>query len=170
MKTMISKLAVGLSLIGSLLILWGCGSAKEPLSAEEWSKMENVIGSQNFVFVARLAEPIGSRVNQIDLTGNVNYMSMQADAVKMELPYFGTRQVAQPGAINQGIRFEGTAVDIRKTKNEKQNYYDLDFKIRDKSESFNCNLRMYSAMRAVLTVNSSQRNSIRYEGELRPID
>ena len=159
-----------MALVAFVLILVGCGAAAEPLSAEEWSKMESVATSQNFVFVAVLAEPIGSGVNQIDLTGNVNYMSLQGSRLEMQLPYFGQSQVAQPAGGRQGLQFEGTATDIMTTKNEKQNYFDVDFKTRNKSESLNCKLRMYSGSRGVLTVNSSQRNSIRYEGEVRPIN
>ena len=161
-----------MTLIGFILILGGCGSTKEPLSAETWGQMEKLMTSQNLMFVAGWAEPIGGRgrVSQIDLSGSVNYMKFQGENVQMELPYFGASQVARMGGVDQGFRFESTATDIRTQKNEKQNYYDLDFKVRNKSESLSCSLRLYSAQRAVLTINSSQRNSIRYEGQLSPLD
>ena len=154
MKEIILKNIAGFACLGLAMLVGGCGATKEPLSAEEWGKMEQVITSQNFVFVARFAEPIGDAVSQIDLTGRVNYMSLQGDLVKMELPYFGTRQVANMSG-DRGLRFETTATDIQINKNEKQNHYDMNFKARDRSESFSCNLRVYSGLLAVLTVNSS---------------
>ncbi len=170
MKRILPKIVAGMALAVSAILFLGCGAAQEPMSAEDWAKLEKVVTSQNYVFVARLAEPLGSAVSQIDLTGNVNYMSLQGTAVKMELPYFGTRQVAQPSGGNQGMRFESTATDLKTRKNEKQNHYDVEFKTRNNSEGLQCNLRVYSGLRAVLTINSTQRNSIRYDGELRPID
>ena len=169
MKSKTLQMAQGMALLLFVMILGGCGATKEPLSAEEWSKMENLITSQNFVFSARWAEPVGGRVNQIDLSGSVNYMSLQGTAIEMELPYFGSSQVAQMGGGRQGMRFQSEATDIRTRKNEKQNFYDMEFKTRNKSESLSCILRMYSQTRAVLTINSSQRNSIRYEGVVQPL-
>ncbi len=159
-----------LSLSFLLFGLNSCSSTKEPLSSETWAQMENVIASKNFRFDARLAEPIGSRVSRIDLQGYNAFMKLQGEDLQMELPYFGTRQVAQMGGGSQGIRFEGTATDVRTGRNEKNNHYNLDFKARHQSESFQCNLRVYSGMRAVLTINSNQRNSIRYEGQVTPLN
>ena len=91
-------------------------------------------------------------------------MTMNGEDVQLELPYFGQRQVATMGVVDQGMRLEGKATDISTKRNEKSNHYDLDFKTRNQSESLQCNLRVFSGMRAVLTINSNQRNSIRYEG------
>jgi hypothetical protein len=161
-------LALGLTIL--MFGLKSCTSAKEPLSSETWAQMENVVTSKNFRFDARWAEPIGSRVSRIDLTGRNAFMKMQGESLEMALPYFGQRQVAQMGGGNQGMRFEGTATDIRTGKNEKSNHYDLDFKSRNQSDSLQCKLRVFWGMRAVLTINSNQRNSIRYEGEIKPLN
>ncbi|TNF73477.1 MAG: DUF4251 domain-containing protein [Bacteroidetes bacterium] len=170
MKPQVQPILV-LSLILLILGLNSCSSTKEPLSSETWAQMENVVNSKNFRFDALLAEPIGgSRVSRIDLTGYNAFMKFQGDDLQMELPYFGQRQVAQMGGGSQGIRFEGTATDVRTARNEKNNHYNLDFRVRSQSESFQCNLRVYSGMRSVLTVNSNQRNSIRYEGQIKPLD
>lgn len=161
-----SLLAVSLTAI--LLSIASCTSTKEPLSSEEWSRMENVVTSRSFRFDANLAEPIGGRVNRIDIRGNSYFLQMQGnDDLQMALPYFGSRQIAQPGQ-SQGIQFEGTATDISTNRNEKGNFYNLDFNVRHQSELLQCNLRLYSGMRAVLTINSNQRSSIRYDGEVKP--
>lgn len=159
-----------LSLTFLLFSLTGCSSTKEPLSPQAWAQMEGVVNSRNFRFEARWAEPIGSRVSRIDLTGRNSFMEMRGEDLQMELPYFGQRQVAQMGVGTQGVRFEGTATDVKTGRNEKNNHYNLDFKTRNQSESLQCNLRVYSGMRAVLTINSNQRNSIRYEGPIIPLD
>lgn len=161
-------LGMGLAIL--VFALMSCTSTKEPLSSETWAQMENLITSKNFRFDAALAEPIGGRVNRIDLTGRNAYMTLTGEEVQMQLPYFGQRQVATMGVADQGMQFKGTATDIRTKRNEKSNNYDMDFKTRNQSESLQCNLRVFSGMRAVLTINSNQRNSIRYEGQIRPLN
>jgi hypothetical protein len=158
--------------LGATILVFGlssCTSTKEPLSSETWAQLERVVTSKNFRFDAAQAEPIGSRVSRIDLTGRNAYMTMKGDDVQLELPYFGQRQVATMGVVDQGMRLEGKATDVSTKRNEKNNHYDLDFKTRNQSESLQCNLRVFSGMRAVLTINSNQRNSIRYEGVLKPL-
>lgn len=164
----ISVLGLGLAFL--LIGLNGCSSSKEPLSSATWSQLENVVTSKKFRFEARWAVPIGGRVSRIDIAGDNAYMKMQGDNLVMELPYFGQRQVAQMGGGNQGIRFEGTTTDISTGRNEKKNYYNLDFSTRNQSELLQCNLQVFSGMSAVLTVNSNQRNAIRYEGRLMPLE
>lgn len=159
-----------LSLVMLVLSLHSCGTAKEPLSSETWAQMENVITSGNFRFDAVWAEPIGGRVSRIDLTGYNAYMTLQGEDVQMELPYFGQRQVAQVAGSNQGMQFQGKARDMSTSRNERNNSFDLDFKARNQSENLQCTLQLYSGMQAALTINSNQRSSIRYVGELKPMN
>jgi hypothetical protein len=181
MKSRISRLFIYL-LLFQLFLLAGCGSAKAPLSAEDWQQMEQLVTVRNFQFRARWAEPLqtssmnrvataglippGSSVNRIDLTGTANFLSMQADQVEMHLPYYGERQVVQTYGRAEGMSFKGTAADISTKKNEPQNYYDLDFNLKEKTELLQCNLRVFSNRKAVLTIYSNQRNMIRYQGEV----
>ena len=166
-----------------LLLLTGCGGAKEPLSAEAWDRMEHVVSTRNFQFRAQWAEPLqtgsmnqianaglippGSNVNRIDLTGTANYLNMKGDQVEMYLPYYGERQINQTYGRAQGMEYAGPATDIRTKKNEKNNYYDLEFNLKNQTELLQCSVRVFSGMRTILTIYSSQRNMIRYVGELK---
>lgn len=181
MKSII-RLFFSTSLAFQLLALTGCGAAKEPLSAEAWDQMEQVVTARNFKFRAQWAEPLqtggmnqlanaglippGSNVNRIDLTGTANYFKMEGNQVEMQLPYYGERQVNQTYGRAQGMEYEGTATDIQTRKNEKNKYYDLDFNLKNNTELLQCSLRLFQGMRTILTVYSSQRNMIRYVGEL----
>ena len=77
---------LALSLTFLVFGLSSCTSTKEPLSSETWAQMENVVTSKNFRFDAALAEPIGSRVSRIDLTGRNAYMTMKGEDVQLDLP------------------------------------------------------------------------------------
>lgn len=172
------------SVILTLISLSGCGASKEPLSSEAWAQMERLVTSRDLEFHARWAEPLqtgsmntvanaglippGSSVNRIDLTGTANYFKMSGDQVEMYLPYYGERQVTQTYGRAEGMEFEGTATDIATKKNEKGRYYDLDFNLKERTELLQCNLRVFSGSKAVLTIYSNQRNMIRYQGEVTP--
>ncbi len=170
------------ALVVQVLILVGCGTSKAPLSYQAWEQMETLVTARNFEFKARWAEPLqtssmnrvanaglippGSSVSRIDLTGTANFLKMEADQVEMQLPYYGERQVNQVYGRAEGMAFEGSATDIRTKKNEQKNYYDLDFNLKEKTELLQCNLRVFSNKKAVLTIYSNQRNMIRYQGEV----
>lgn len=157
----------------------GCGTSRT-LSDADWQQMEATVTQRDFKFEGRWAEPLqtgsltqvtnaglvppGSSVNRIDLTGTANYLKMQGDEVQMQLPYFGERQVNQTYGRAEGMEFEGTATDIRTRRDEKKNYYDLDFNLKKQTELLQCNLRLYANNRALLTIYSNQRHMIRYEG------
>ena len=182
MKSII-KLLFTTSLAIQFLVFAGCGGTKESLSAEAWSRMEHAVTARNFKFRAQWAEPLqtggmnqianaglippGSNVNRIDLTGTANYFNMKGDQVEMQLPYYGERQVNQTYGRAEGMEFEGTATEIKTKKNERSNYYDLDFNLNNNTELLQCSLRVFPGMRTILTIYSSQRNMIRYVGELR---
>ena len=170
--------AAGIALF-VLLVLNGCGSAREPISNAEWDRLERIVTERNFNIEAQWAEPLpdnslnnlanagllppGSTASRINLIGNANYLNMRGDSVKTQLPYWGERQTVQAYGRTEGISFSGLAEDIRSSKNEKQQYYDLDFNLRNKSEILQCTLRFYAGKRVLITVQSNQRNQIRYD-------
>ncbi len=165
-----------------ILLITGCGAARKSLTPESWAEMEAVVRDRNFTFEARWAEPLpdnslnqlanagqippGSNANRINLINNANFLKMRGDSVEMALPYYGERQVTQTYGRAEGMQFEGVATDLETRKNEKRNYQDLDFNLKNKTEVLQCNLRIFNGLRAVLTIFSNQRNMIRYEGTL----
>jgi hypothetical protein len=148
--------------------------------------MEELVTVRNFRFTGRWAEPLqtnsmnrvanaglippGSTANRIDLAVTANFLKMVGDQVEMQLPYYGERQVNQTYGRAEGMVYEGKAAEIRTTKNERQNYYDLDFDLIKKTELLQCNLRVFANRKAVLTIYSNQRNLIRYQGEVEAMD
>ena len=176
------KLDLKAFLVSLLVLFTGCGGAKKPLSAEAWDNLESTVTNRDFQFRAQWAEPLqtgsmnqianaglippGSNVNRIDLTGTANYLKMKGDHVEMQLPYYGERQINQTYGRAQGMEYEGTATDIRTVKNEKKNYYDLEFNLKNQTELLQCSLRVFSGRRTILTIYSSQRNMIRYTGRI----
>ena len=172
----------GITLLAAFMLLMACSSAKEPLSDSEWARLERIVTERDFKIEAQWAEPLpdislnqianaglippGSNPNRINLIGNANYFTMQGDSVKTQLPYWGERQTVQTYGRTEGISFDGLAEKIRSSRNESQNYYDLDFNMRNKSELLMCNIRFFPGKRVLITIQSNQRNQIRYDGIL----
>ncbi|GGD39186.1 hypothetical protein GCM10011361_02880 [Muriicola marianensis] len=109
----------------------------------------------------------GSNANRIDLMGNSNYFRVVGDSVFINLPYFGERQIGGGyGNPDVGINFEGVPLSYVLTKEEKDNKYTAEIKVRDEIETLAINLFLFPSGKADIYVNSTHRSSIRYTGEL----
>lgn len=151
-----------LFILAPFLILVGCGATNEPLTEANWQQMENTVKGQNFTFVAKTIETMRSgSANRVD---NPGYLKMDGDQVDLQLKYFGSSQVSTTYGRAEGLRVVGPASDLSSNRNEDGKSYDLNFTVSNKSETLECNLRIFSGMRAVLNVNSNLRSSIRYDG------
>jgi hypothetical protein len=172
-------------LLGYLLLLLSftaCKSAVAPLTAGEQAGLDRIVTERNFTMIALWAEPTpdaginavanaglfppGSSPSRINLVENSNYFKMRGDSVFIQLPYYGARQVVKAYGQADGINYIGLANDLKINRNTDRNYYDIDFTARDRSETFVCNLRIYGGKRGLLTVQSNQRNQIRYDGNI----
>ncbi len=165
-----------------LLAFTACKSAVEPLTAAEQARLDRIVSDRNFTMIAMWAEPTpdaglnavasaglmppGSSPSRINLGENANYFKMKGDSVFMQLPYYGERQVVKTYGRAEGITYEGLAKDLKVNRNTERNYYDIDFSAKDRGENFLCNLRLYGGKRALLTIQSNQRNQIRYDGNI----
>ena len=145
-----------------MLILISCGTSKEPITEVNWQQMEDKVKGQNFTFVAKTIETMRSgSANRVD---NPGYLKMDGDQVDMQLKYFGSSQVSTSYGRAEGIRVVGPAMNLSSNRNEEGKSYDMNFSVTNKSETLDCNLRIFSGMRAVLNINSNLRSSIRYDG------
>ncbi|MGB5402656.1 DUF4251 domain-containing protein [Robiginitalea sp.] len=174
--------ALFLSCLFLLLTFSACKSAEKPLSPEEQARLDRIVADRNFTMIAQWAEPTpdaglnamasaglfppGSSPSRINLGENSNYFKMKGDSVFIQLPYYGERQVVKTYGRAEGITYEGLAKDLKVNRNTEHNYYDIGFSAKDRSEIFLCNLRLYGGKRALLTVQSNQRNQIRYDGNI----
>lgn len=177
------------SLFGSVLailllatIFAGCKSAATPMTTEEQQRLDQIVTERNFTMIAQWAEPTpdasinamasaglfppGSSPSRINLGENTNYFKMKGDSVFIQLPYYGERQVVKTYGQAEGITYEGLADELEINKNTKRNYYEIDFRAKDRGETFLINLRLYGGKRGLLTVQSNQRNQIRYDGTI----
>lgn len=150
-------------LTANLLILGGCSSSKTPVSEADWHQVKNKVNAQNFTFIGNTVETYGS-VEEV-LSINPGYLKMENDQVNISLRYFGNVEVANTYRASGRIQVEGTMLERRTNHNESEGSYDLNFLVqKNKSETLQCNLKVFPSMQAQLTLNSNLRSPALYYG------
>ncbi len=137
-------------------ILTSCTSSQDTATAEATS---NLIKSQDYVFVAEYALPMG--VNSIYLTSDYT-LDVNTDSIVAYLPYFGRAYVAPINPEQGGIQFNSKDFDYKLTK--KKNDWDIDIRTKDLLRSYQIMLSITSAGSAYLNVTSPDRQSISFNG------
>jgi hypothetical protein len=115
--------------------------------------------------------PQGSTAGNIDISSTSNYLKMENDSVKAELPFYGERQFGGGYNNSEGIAFEGVPNDLQIEKGKKD-AYDIHFNIKDKNssaENYQVYIKLFPNLTSIITVNSNQRYSIQYRGKINKI-
>jgi hypothetical protein len=178
-KGIVIVLAFGLSL--------GCSSAtKVPQNAETVAAFTSFVEQKTFQFRANTAHPMttqafnsvanlgilppGSTSGAMQLNGIPNFIKVYGDSVSGNLPFYGKRQFGGGLTSNAGITFKGIPKTYSQTYNEAKNRYDGAFEISNKMERHQVNITLFPNTSANVSVNSNQRNTMRYVGTVAAIE
>ncbi|MGL5111451.1 MAG: DUF4251 domain-containing protein [Flavobacterium sp.] len=128
---------------------------------EQQRKIDQLMASRNFQFVANRALPMG--YSSIDLTTNPNYIHFSPRLIKSEMPFFGRATGALPyGGGDGGLQFEGVPTNFTLEKGKKG--YELNAGVRGKNDTYKIQLTVYADGGATLMIKSNSRASISYLG------
>jgi len=178
-----------IGILSVFLIFWGCATTKSDTSINSKRMLDDMVTHKSFKIESEWAYPqvtnalssilnagllpLGSSVNSISLIGNSNFVKIKGDSITGYLPYFGERQMGGGYAsVNTGIQFD----DIPKNyevKKGKKNSYLISFSIPDKTnltESYTVNIELFPNLTSAISVNSTHRFFIRYQGNVSKID
>lgn len=181
------KLKIRLLFLILGVVLSGCGTSSKTIAPTAQSKMlDELVAQKSFQIQSDWAIPLmtnslnsianaglfppGSASNRITLIGNPNYVKVMGDSIAVYLPYYGERQMG--GGYNSdgsAIQFKGLPEDYEITRNEKTQRYEMRFKMKNKTESFTVNVILFPNLTSTINVNSSQRFSIGYTGDVAAI-
>ncbi|TLP81435.1 DUF4251 domain-containing protein [Maribacter sp. ACAM166] len=170
------------------LVLFGfvlsCTSIKMS-TASEVEVLTTLITTKSFEFTADWANPVvtqsltavanmglippGSTISRINLAGNPNYLKVFGDSVSANLPYFGERQFGGGYGSSTGIEFNAIAEDYVQRFVADKGIYNISFKVKNKTEQYNVMMRVYPNKSTSISVNTSNRLSIRYDGEVKAL-
>ncbi|MFI1773726.1 DUF4251 domain-containing protein [Thalassobellus citreus] len=163
---------------------FSCRASKNSVTQTEIEALDILIKNQQFtiesdwvypqvtnamqqVLNSGIMQP-GSSAGSISLIGNANFLTISGDSITSYLPYFGERQMqVDYGGTDSAIQFNGLIEDYKPVKNKNQSY-DIKFKAKSNNENFNVFIKLYPSLNCEMILNSSSRNSIRYNGNVKP--
>ena len=166
---------IGVLLIASAL---ACGGQRE-ITETERLDLERAVTIPAFKIQMQWAFPLSNTAaqllntmqpgvraagNSININDGSNYVQLKNDSVFVELPYFGTRQISGGLPGNVGIRVADALKDWELRPEKKANERSLQISTKHKGEYYDLSIHLFSKGKATVVVNSSQRQSIRYEG------
>ncbi|MDA6072721.1 DUF4251 domain-containing protein [Flavobacterium sp. AC] len=164
MKTKLSLLLVLVCLLAAPV--YAQQKTKKELKAEsdlkKQSEIEALIDAKNFVFEAQKVNPQGGRL--IILNNNSYFLNFNTEKTTCDLPFFG-RAFNVPYGGDGGIKFEGVPENIKVEKKKKN--YTLRATVKGKDDVYDLIFSIFFDGGATLSVNSNNRASISYDGEIR---
>lgn len=178
---------MGFCLVVIIALSFSCKSSKNILTASQIEAFNALISSRNYTIESNWAQPQltaataqvlnsgllppGSNAGAINLVGNSNFFTIKGDSVTSYLPFFGERQmqVAYNGT-DSAIQFNGLMEDY-KEKVGKNDRKIISFNAKsNNSENFNVIVVVFPNMKSQIILNGTSRFTIRYSGEVSPID
>ena len=168
MKTF--RIAVVFFLCFTVLIGFSQEKTKKQLRAEQklekQKEIEKLIEAKEFQFVARNSNSQFFRM--VDLTANPNFIKFKPNFIKSEMPFFGRGYSGLAyGSSDTGLKFEGEPEKFTVQKNKKE--YLIKVSVKGKQDFFDLTLSVSFEGNATLGINSNNRGSISYFGEIMPI-
>lgn len=140
-----------------------CGSTENTGTVKNLEELRNLVNSQEFEIESDWVNPIGG--NRIYVTPGSNFVRFKGEKVEIFLPYFGVRHSGGYGSEG-GINYEGPARELRIDEENGKNKIILYFRGKHEGEDLQFYITLFSNGNSNISVNSSQRNSISYQGNI----
>lgn len=162
-------------LVGSLM---ACGSVREVTETER-AVLEKAVTTPAFNIRMQWAYPLNSgsaqllnslqpgvraNGNRIYIDDGANYMQVKNDSVFVALPYFGTRQISGGLPGNVGVHVAQALDDWEAMPAKNTAERSLHIATKHKGEAYDLSIRLFAKGKATVVLNTSQRQSIKYEG------
>lgn len=144
------------------LIISGCKASSSTSEKKDarYEQMTALIEGGEFEYRVQSANPMGGRTVQITSSYT---LEAKEGIYKAYLPYFGRAFSASYGGSG-GVEFEGEPTDLKITKDDKKRTITISFSIKDKDESYECKLVTGGGGNGNLTIASTKRQTISYQG------
>lgn len=155
------KLAPAVVFLIALLVSTQLVFAQKPATEKELA-IQTLVDNQQYVFYAESVSPMSGR--QRFLTSDYT-VEVSKDTVVSYLPFFGKAYAAPIGSTDGGIKFTSTNFEYKITPRKKGGW-DINIKPKDVSDVQQLSLTVYKNGTAYLSVNSTNRQSISYNGHI----
>lgn len=135
------------------------GLQAQKKTTQEEQKMEK----EHVEFRAQLVIPMS--LPQKDVSGDNYFIQISEEEIVSELPYLGTAHRAMNPERDKGMRFKGKPENFVLVKNNGQTT--INASVKTESDEFNISLSASSSGYATLIINSRNRETITYRGEIK---
>jgi hypothetical protein len=149
--------------LATVLFLFSCSGSK-PVTGLAEADVQQMVNAKDFAFRADQMMPSGGRTRIL----NETYLfTVTPEKVVADLPYMGRANSVSYGATDGGMRFQSTNFDYNVSPGRK-NGWNVTIRPKDQNDVRECIMNVYSNGTADLSINSNNRQQIRYSGYLQP--
>ncbi len=138
-------------------------NSKKDREKEKAARVQSIVSSKDFVFIAESALPTGGRSFYLTSTYNVSVLN---DSVLSDLPYFGRAYSAPLNPAEGGIKFTSTNFDY-KVQSRKRGGWDILITPKDTRDVRQLFLTASEDGYASLQVTSNNRQPISFRGYIK---
>ncbi len=149
---------------GIMIVILACGSSRNTGTVKNFEELRNLVNSGEFVIESEWVNPIGG--SPVYVTPGSNFIRFKDEKVEIFLQYFGVRHSGSGYGGNGGINYEGPVKELRINEEIDKNRMKLYFRGKHEGEDLQFFITLYSNGNANISVNSSQRSSISYQGDI----
>ena len=134
--------------------------SKKERKAKKEAEIKNLVDSQNFVFKAQTALPMGRR--SINLSTDYD-LKVTREEVVSYLPYYGRAYSSTPGSSN-GLDFTSKDFEYTIKETKKSDGWDIVIKPKDTQLARELLLTVFNSGTANLQVTSNDKQNISFSG------
>jgi len=148
---------ISILLFAGLLPVAAVAQNKDSIQA---AGIRNMIANQQYVFKAQTASPLAGRLRQLTTEYD---LQVSKEKIVAYLPYFGRAYTAPLDPSKGGIQFTSKDFDY-KLSERKKGGWNVSIKTKDIAEAQQLELTIFSDGTASLQANSTNRQSISFNG------
>jgi hypothetical protein len=134
---------------------------KEEQKLEKQKQVEEMMANK-FVFIARTALPQGYKT--VNLSTSEYTVMFQPELIISYLPFYGKAYSGIGYGGDNGLKFEGKPDEYTVTKSKKN--YQVKAVVKGENDTFSLSLSVSFGGSASLTVNSNNRSTISFNGDI----
>jgi len=135
-------------------------NSKKEKKAKKEAEIKNLVDSQNFVFKAQTALPMGRR--SVNLNSDYDLRVTKEEVVSY-LPYYGRAYSTTPGSSN-GLDFTSKDFEYTMKETKKNDGWDIVVKPKDTQLAREMLLTVFKNGSASLQVTSNDKQNISFSG------
>jgi len=165
-NSVLKKILITVITLLVLCLVGSCRSTKtKEAQAFELEEISNLVNDKTFEIENMWAFPL--RGSRIDLIGNPNFLRIKGDSANVNLPYFGVRQFGGGYGDRGGIIFNDAIKDVKIEEGKNGKSLIMNFKANQGNEDLQFYITIFPNNRTDISVNSSQRDAISYQGTIK---